>query len=163
MPYLSERLFQSFETAVLCDFLSTFGNNPFMWHHAQSFEDHVLHNAYHREEAAFPDKAQQVSQLFLPEDFNVISSHVLYKVEVSDDWTLALKACVAPKWPWGLQQLKYAIWLLHFSSGWDLGQTLCCIATQKTFGQSLCQIWMCTISIFSTRSIRNTTLRVQPL
>lgn len=76
--------------------LEYFGNKQFMGYEATGFPQFALSNAYNYEEAEFTKTVECVSLTDVPENANVISSHVLYKININDDKSLKLKARIAP-------------------------------------------------------------------
>lgn len=81
---------------VLKDILDTLGNKPFMRHHAQSFPQYVLYNAYEAEESEFKKQVECVSIADVPPDANIIASHTIYKIKIAKTNSLRLKARIAP-------------------------------------------------------------------
>lgn len=85
------------EQEVLSSMMEQLGQRPFLLHHAQGFEQSVLHNAYEREEQKYIATVKRVQRRQVPRDANIVSSHVVYKIKVEDDDSLPLKARIAPQ------------------------------------------------------------------
>lgn len=81
---------------TLSQLLETFGNKPFMLHHAQGFCQAPLIDAYKLEEDSFKQTVREVHRDNIPQHANIISSHTIYKIKINDDQTLKLKARIAP-------------------------------------------------------------------
>ena len=73
-----------------------FGNKPFLKFQAQGFEQYILSAAYKKEEESFLKTVKIIPKESLPQDANIIRSHTLYKIKVSDDGTKKLKSRIAP-------------------------------------------------------------------
>ena len=86
----------SSEQQTLQLLLDTFGNKPFMRHHAQGFDQACMDNAYAVEEDGFKKTVKLIPRDQVPANSNVINSHVIYKVKINDDQTLKLKDRIAP-------------------------------------------------------------------
>lgn len=84
------------EQEILRSMQTAFGNKSFLKYQCQGFELHPLYNAYQKEEEQFLDIIQVVPIELVPENANIVNSHVLYKLKSNDDKTIALKARIAP-------------------------------------------------------------------
>ena len=81
---------------LIDEYHNRFGNKEFMLHEAQALPSCVTHNAYKKEESSFLKTVQLVHISDVPENENVITSHVLYKVKDCDDRKRLMKARIAP-------------------------------------------------------------------
>jgi len=63
---------------------------------AQGLQSFITHNAYLKEETSFTKTVTKVHVSDIPENANIITSHVLYKVKVLDDGSKIVKARIAP-------------------------------------------------------------------
>ena len=86
----------SAEQNDLKDLLEHFGNKSFLGYMAEGFPSYLMQNAYFDEENSFKKTVRVVSRYEVPAESNVISSHVIYKIKVTDDGSLKLKARIAP-------------------------------------------------------------------
>ena len=87
---------KSSEQHDLTSMLKHFGNKPFLAHKAQGFPFHVLQKAYKAEEESFKKTVRVIDPSSVPAKENIISSHVLYKIKITDGEGLQLKARIAP-------------------------------------------------------------------
>lgn len=90
------RVLESNEQEVLGDIFESFGNRSFLRYQAQSFDQAVLYNSYKKEESDFLRNVKIVPRSSVPKSANIIGSHTIYKVKVTDDKSLKLKARIAP-------------------------------------------------------------------
>ena len=67
-----------------------------MLHQAQGLPTHITENAYNAEEKEFKKSCGVIHVSKLPRNANIISSHVLYKIENPDDGSKKCKARIAP-------------------------------------------------------------------
>lgn len=67
-----------------------------MRHHAEGYQQPVLFKAYQEEELEFLKTVSVIPRSSLPRNANVISSHTIYKIKITDDDGLKLKARIAP-------------------------------------------------------------------
>lgn len=81
---------------VLKETMDHFGNKPFLKYQAQAFPQFTLSTSYNQEKKDFKKTVKVVPLFEIPSPASIISSHVLYKLEVNDDLSLKLKACIAP-------------------------------------------------------------------
>lgn len=87
---------ESNDQVILAEMLEVLGQRPFLYHHAQSFEQAVMVKAYQREESQYLKHVNIVSRFSVPKDANIISSHVVYRLKLTDEDQLKLKARIAP-------------------------------------------------------------------
>ena len=87
---------RSTEQEELTLYVDTFGHKDFMKFQAQGLQSFLLSNAYYKEEESFKDTVETVTISQVPENANVITSHVIYKVKKNDDGSFKMKARIAP-------------------------------------------------------------------
>lgn len=68
---------------------------PFMWQHAQRFDQSAIVLSNEAEEMKYIASLRQVPRLQAPWDANIISSHVVYRIRVEDDNSLHITARIA--------------------------------------------------------------------
>lgn len=68
-----------------------------MAHQAEGLPRYLLWNAYKDEETTFRKTNRDVMTANIPENSNVITSHVIYKVKLNDDGSFKMKARIAPQ------------------------------------------------------------------
>lgn len=66
-----------------------------MWHHSQTFQQHTLQLSYKKNKEVFFNSVKKVSRNSISSNANVISSHVLYKVNVKSDGLFSSKVRIA--------------------------------------------------------------------
>eukprot|EP00178_Gracilaria_changii_P001336 TRINITY_DN1187_c0_g1_i1.p1 TRINITY_DN1187_c0_g1~~TRINITY_DN1187_c0_g1_i1.p1 ORF type:complete len:639 (-),score=88.06 TRINITY_DN1187_c0_g1_i1:5196-7112(-) len=77
-------------------FYDVLGSKEFMLHESHGLPHFVTQNAYNKEQHAFMKTVRQIPVDAVPEDANVIHSHVFYKIKKCDDGSFVLKARIAP-------------------------------------------------------------------
>lgn len=87
---------QSNEVEDLQKYYSFFGHKEFMSHQAEGLPRYLLWNAYNDEELKFKETVRDIMSATVPENANVITSHVIYKVKLNDDGSFKMKARIAP-------------------------------------------------------------------
>jgi len=87
---------KSSEADVLKKYYDVFGYKDFMRHQAQGLPDFPLQNAYAIEQKKFTDTVKEIHAKSVPNNSNVITSHVIYKIKANDDGSLKMKARIAP-------------------------------------------------------------------
>jgi len=87
---------RSNETEDLQKYYDFFAHKEFMAHQAEGLPRYLLWNAYNDEESKFKETVRDVMALDVPENANVITSHVIYKVKLNDDGSFKMKARIAP-------------------------------------------------------------------
>lgn len=87
---------KSTEQEVLTSFVDTFGHKDFMKFQAPGLPSFPLSNAYEKEEESFKDTVEAIPISQVPDNANVITSHVIYKVKTNDDGSFKMKARIAP-------------------------------------------------------------------
>lgn len=66
-----------------------------MLHHAKVESPHPAWNAYREEEIKFMKTVREVAINDVPQNANIITNHVIYKVKANVDGTLKMKAQIA--------------------------------------------------------------------
>lgn len=89
----------SAEQTVLKDYKNRFQSKEFLLNHAEGLPSHITSNAYEAEEANFTKECQIIPRNKVPNNANLIRSHVLYKIKHRDDSTLICKERIAPHSP----------------------------------------------------------------
>lgn len=87
---------ESQEQELLENYAKSMGYNSFMLHEADGLPSSVLHNSYTREEEKFKQTVKEVHVSAVPDNANIISSHVIYKIKKNDDGSYKMKARIAP-------------------------------------------------------------------
>lgn len=78
------------------EFYEAFWCKEFMLHQAHGLPSFVTENAYREEEMALKKTVLEIPISKIPEGANVINSHVFYRFKKCDDYSLVLKARIAP-------------------------------------------------------------------
>lgn len=86
----------SSEQEDLEKYVRRFKSKEFLLHQAQGLPTHITENAYATEEDNFVKTCTKVHVSKVPNNANVIGSHVLYKVKELDDGSKICKARIAP-------------------------------------------------------------------
>jgi len=86
----------SLEPNAIQVYFDVFKFKEFLFYHAQGLPQFVVQNAYKCEEDSFRKTVRSVHVSNVPQNANVISSHVLYKVKKMDDGSMKIKARIAP-------------------------------------------------------------------
>ena len=81
---------------VIQSMMDKLGQRPFMYHHAQGFDQSAMIKSYDAEEEKYISTVKRVPRRKVPRDANIVSSHVVYRIKVEDDDSLRLKARIAP-------------------------------------------------------------------
>ena len=84
------------QTKALQEYFKLFGHKDFMLNQAEGLPPHPIWNAYRQEEAKFMKTVREVSVNKVPKGSNLVTSHVIYKVQANDDGSLKMKARIAP-------------------------------------------------------------------
>lgn len=80
---------------VLAEILEFFCNNWFMLQESHGFSPYATSNAFDAKEASFNNTVRFLTVSSLPHNANTISSHVIYKVKITDDHILQLSSCIS--------------------------------------------------------------------
>ena len=86
----------SIQCEALDAYFKMFDHKDFMLHHVEGFYPHPVWNAYLEEEFKFMKTVREVPINDVPKNANVITSHVIYKIEANEDGTFKMKARIAP-------------------------------------------------------------------
>ena len=84
------------EQDILKSMKMTFGNKSFLRFQCQGFDLYPLINSYSKEEEQFLKIVEVIPIDKVPENANIVNSHVIYKLKNSDDGSLSLKSRIAP-------------------------------------------------------------------
>lgn len=86
------------EKQALQDYHKMFSSKEFLGviHLSQGLPTFVTQNAYYTEKKNFKKNVKEVHVSKITSDAIIIPSHVLYKKKVKDDYTLMIKARIAP-------------------------------------------------------------------
>ena len=84
------------EQEILSEMMDVLGQKPFLFHHAQGFDQSVMLKAYQLEQEKYFKHVKPVPRKKALPNANRISSHVVYRIKVEDDQSLKLKARIAP-------------------------------------------------------------------
>lgn len=94
-------------------FYEKFESKEFMLHEAQGLPTHITENAYKVEETEFRKSCENIHITNIPDDANILSSHVLYKIKDLDDGSKRCKARIAPHGNRDQEKSTSALTLLH--------------------------------------------------
>ena len=86
----------SSEQNALLLYQNRFQSKEFLQSHAEGLPSFILENSYNVEENNFLKHCVLTPYNDVPDNANIIRSHVLYKIKVRDDGTLTCKARIAP-------------------------------------------------------------------
>lgn len=92
---------------MLKQIFDTFGNEPFMCHQAQGFDQYLVLGAYKREKDSFTKSVCIVGSDSAGSEAKIISSHVIYKIKIYEDQYLMLKATLAPHCHKDIDKLQF--------------------------------------------------------
>lgn len=86
----------STEKNALSDYYTRFNRKEFILYQSEGLPTLITHNAYNVEQQSFMKECVVIPRSNVPKGYNIIRSHVLYKIKLRVDGTLTCKARIAP-------------------------------------------------------------------
>lgn len=80
---------------IIKEMFKIFGNNPFIKFHAEDFDQYPVIDSYLDEVESILKTVRRNNTTDVPQDANVISRHLIYRIKRGDDDSLILKVRIA--------------------------------------------------------------------